>query len=142
MLLRGLGHGRKKLNTLTPPPPPPEPPNISTRRNMALGTFFIFGGLMYYWNKNGDLLDGGTLEDPVEGIPAPGGPVTGNIDKGMSASQKIRKQVEEDQQKQLNNNNNNTNCNDGKEGEATPKNGNILARSDEKWDIKKSYKHT
>ena len=56
----------------------------------------------------------------------------------MSVSQKIRKQIEEEKQKQLNDNyTNSKKCNDGKEGKANPKNGNILPRSDEKWDIKK-----
>ena len=70
---------------------------------MALGTFCIFGGLMYYWNTNGDLLDGATLEDPVEGIPAPGGPVAdeeSSEPKKLSASQKIRLQVEEDKRRE------------------------------------------
>ena len=70
---------------------------------MALGTFCIFGGLMYYWNTNGDLLDGATLEDPVEGIPAPGGPVVEDASsepKKLSASQKIRLQVEEDKRRE------------------------------------------
>ena len=58
---------------------------------------------MYYWNTNGDLLDGATLEDPVEGIPAPGGPVAdeeSSEPKKMSASQKIRLQVEEDKRRE------------------------------------------
>ena len=58
---------------------------------------------MYYWNTNGDLLDGATLEDPVEGIPAPGGPVVdeeSSEPKKLSASQKIRLQVEEDKRRE------------------------------------------
>ena len=58
---------------------------------------------MYYWNTNGDLLDGATLEDPVKGIPAPGGPVADEESKEpkkMSASQKIRLQVEEDKRRE------------------------------------------
>ena len=106
----------RTFNTMKPPPPPPEPANVSTRRNMALGTFFIFGGLMYYWNKNGDLLDGATLEDPVQGIPAPGGPInTDNEEeeeeesdgKPLSASQRIRIQVAEDKKKEMVANKNN-----------------------------------
>lgn len=90
-----------RIANIAPPPPPPEPPFTTTARNLAAGGFLLFCGLLYKWNKTGDLLDGKTLEDPVAGLP--GSAVTNagrdawgteeSKEERKSRSQRIREQM-------------------------------------------------
>ena len=90
-----------RIANIAPPPPPPEPPFTTTARNLAAGGFLLFCGLLYKWNKTGDLLDGKTLEDPVAGMPGSAATNTDrdtwdteeNMEATKSRSQRIREQV-------------------------------------------------
>jgi hypothetical protein len=90
-----------RIANIAPPPPPPEPRSTTTGRNVAAGGFLLFCGLLYKWNKTGDLLGGKTLEDPVAGMPGSAvaiadrdaGNTEESMEEGKSRSQRIREQM-------------------------------------------------